>query len=240
MFCNVMLCPICSVPYQAKFQLRGVCQSSDADRLYLLQPGGELLGYGQSKMVWSVQDSRWNIFNLVDKTILAYTNYTKAFPIGTHQWYFTDGSCTDSDQPWRKLILHLYVQQPGQFCCGDGKCIKSAFRCDNNQNCEDGSDEMYCDLVNIPTYGYDKEKPPSVKEKIDIEASVTVIGLMEIREYDSIISIMFSLELTWKDSHITFNIQLSKRKKYDKEGKTAKNMDPRIQISHPERYKISR
>ena len=140
--CTVDLCPVCQVQTQKKFRLRGVCLHSDVDSFYMLKHDRELLGYRQSKMVWSRQDNRWNIVNLVNEKILAYANSTSAFPIGTHPWFFTDGNCTDHEHQSRNMNLHLAKQQPGNFCCDDGLCIDSELRCDNNQDCEDLSDEF--------------------------------------------------------------------------------------------------
>ena len=141
---------------QTKFQLRGGCQQNEVDTFFVLQQGRELLGYRQSKMFWSGEDRRWNIANLVDNKNMAYTNDTSAFPIGTRRWYFINGSCNDPGQLWRKMNLHLAVQQPGYFCCEDGLCIDSELKCDYHQHCSDYSDEMYCDMVKFSRY-YDKE-----------------------------------------------------------------------------------
>ena len=65
------------------------------------------------------------------------------FPLGIKQWVFKDDLddppfCADCPavtgkqkkkcKAYRTMNLHLYVDQPGYFCCGDGACIHSEYR----------------------------------------------------------------------------------------------------------------
>ena len=62
------------------------------------------------------------------------------FPLGTKQWVFKDDPPFCADCPavtgkqkkkckaYRTMNLHLSVDQPGYFCCGDGACIHSEYR----------------------------------------------------------------------------------------------------------------
>ena len=68
--------------------------------------------------------------------LIAYTDSTD-LPFGMHPWYFEGGKCSDEGSTMRNLLLHLTVDQPGHFCCGDGSCISSEFVCDYNQHCID-------------------------------------------------------------------------------------------------------
>ena len=151
-YCLREYCSVCRIQRNMEYILRGVCPYSDADNLYVMQQDGSLLGYIQSKMIWSSEDGRWEIKKMIMKEILAYTNDTVDHPIGTHPWYFTDGNCRDPGEKWRKLNFHQAVQQPGLFCCDDGLCIASELRCDNIQQCKDNSDEKNWDLIRFPTY----------------------------------------------------------------------------------------
>ena len=47
----------------------------------------ELIGYRQSKVVWSKQRRRWNVVDMLNGDILAYVD--QSFPVGTHYWTFT-------------------------------------------------------------------------------------------------------------------------------------------------------
>ena len=118
--------------------------------------------------------------NRVNNRTMAYANDTLDYPIGSHRWYFTDGNCREKNEKWRKDDPHLAVQQPGYFCCDDGLCISSE-----------------------PSYGYSKEKPPALKIirrsklRFSKTESVTMFTILEVRDTESIISVMFSVKLKW-------------------------------------------
>ena len=85
----------------------------------------ELIGYIQSKMIYVESSQLWKIVDVFTNKTLAYTNDTTELPVGLHRWYFLDVECTDSqDVPWRRLNLHVKVDQPGHFCCDTGECIR--------------------------------------------------------------------------------------------------------------------
>ena len=126
--CSQVYCPVCSLAEMTAFHLEGVCQTSSIDRFYVLHSDRRLLGYIQNEMAWS--GGRWNILNLITNKVEAYMNDSSDFPFGTHPWYFTDSNCTETGKLWRDLNLHVKYAQPGNFCCGDGMCISSDWRCD--------------------------------------------------------------------------------------------------------------
>ena len=218
--CDSQYCSMCKLMESPKLQMKGVCQDSEVDTYYILQLGKgqlirkELLGYKQTKMVWSAEDRRWNIVNLVTDNILAYTDATEDIPIGTKRWMFTNRSCTEPGQHWRQLGLQQISKQPGQFCCDDGLCIHSEHRCDTNQHCRDTSDEKSCDMIRHIKDQYNDKIPPSQMIKrgkeisfsqTSIDTSVNILDIREINEAASLISLMFVVFLEWTDSSVMYN-----------------------------------
>ena len=133
--CSATYCPMLVLKKNPQFQLRGVCPDSVIDFYYTLLNYNEtflrkeLLGFKQTKMVWSDIYNQWNIVNLVDGSTLAYTNSTKSFPFGSHQWFFTQTRCTEPGKSWKKLIMQQKSKRLGRFCCNDGVCMNSEYRC---------------------------------------------------------------------------------------------------------------
>ena len=81
-------------------------------------------------------------------------------------------------------------------------------------HCDDDSDELNCDMIQIPNTGYDPKVPPIRKvldgtgasyPNIDVEVSISLLKIMDIDEEDSIISILFNICLKWTDPLLKFN-----------------------------------
>ena len=204
-------CSVCRVAHYTVFKLSGVCAGSGVDRVYTLQPDRTMLGYTNTMMVW--EERILSIVNTITQDILAYSNNTQEYPLGTHPWYFTQENCTDQGHQYRMLNFHLGVEQPGHFCCASGACIDSELRCDNVQHCEDLSDEDHCDMVQVPITGYHSKAPPVTRvwdgqnvsfPNVDVETSITVVQIININEADSTISILFNVSLKWTDPLLNF------------------------------------
>ena len=63
-----------------------------------------------------------------------------------------DSGCSDPGKNYCALNLHLDVEQPGNFCCGDGTCISSELVCDNVAHCSNSEDETDCHILRVPEY----------------------------------------------------------------------------------------
>ena len=218
-YCSQKLCAVIKIKESPRFQMRGVCKDSDVDIFYnlLVQTGNdtimkaELLGLKQTKMAWSREQKRWNIVNLVNRKLLAYTNSTRDFPFGLHRWFFIDTPCSDPDQPWRELNLQQAVKQPGRFCCEDGLCIDSEFKCDGNNHCLDSSDEKICQTVQVPQT-YNIEIPPLRREisedkfyPLHIATHVKIKNILSINNQESTILLKFVVTLKWFDDRLSYN-----------------------------------
>ena len=63
-------------------------------------------GLGSIELTWNMESSSWNFFNLRTKKVIAYTNDTDDYPLGTNKWIFTDGACHDSNgEKYRRNAL---------------------------------------------------------------------------------------------------------------------------------------
>ena len=133
--CEAKLNVVCKVPPSIQYQLKGVCISSPIDSFYVANRAYELIGFTQTSLVFENTTQRWEIRFTSNKSLLAHTE-TSELPIGTHAWFFEE-KCSEFNKTYRNLLLHLNVEQPGNFCCGDGSCISSEEFCDQKIHCPD-------------------------------------------------------------------------------------------------------
>ena len=152
------------------------------DTIYKFINSTFLLGYKTTKMQFVEQRQRWEIINIRFEKTLAFFNETKVLPIGKQKWFFDESiGCSEKDKTFRFLNLHLKVEQPGHFCCNDGRCIDSKLVCNDIKNCKDGEDEE-CDL--FINSGRETDFAPfdvitKTNERIDVKilATITILDV---------------------------------------------------------------
>ena len=213
--CSFIMNPICKQKETlTSFQLRGVCLNSGADAQYIFINSTFLLGYLNTEIVLLINETRWIIRNSTSKYVLATLNSTTAFPIGKNKWHFTSGiNCTDANETYRTLFLHLDVAQPGHFCCDDGTCLDwESTVGDSVPQCAGGEDENPCPSCGLnfitPGVGTLPDQPYLERKEIDgvlrtvktkLRANVTVIEVFSISEKEGLFEIYFVVQLMWKD-----------------------------------------
>ena len=226
--CISKVCPICHLEELKRFQLRGICLDSSVDTYFVMRSNREFLGLLKSRIIFSDEESRWQIVNSSDSTkVLAFmeTGETK-FPVGRQMWKFLDVNCTDPGKTVRQLNFHVDVPQPGHFCCEDGACIDSQLVCNNFPDCSDRSDERDCSVILFPDYTYNKDYPPvefrnGEKQSLQLYANLTVLNIFEINEADSSFDFYFMILVQWFDKNLKFE--------YLKNGKQGNSIPERIQ-----------
>ena len=201
--CSTYLCPICNVRERSVFHLQGVCPSSKIDRYYVMKSGVELLGFTNTKMIFSDQSQTWEIINLIDNQKKATMKQKTPFPIGLNTWEFEDENSNCKSQ---KINFHLHIDD--KFFCKNGEIIDIEKACDRFEDCSDSSDEDNCNLITFNANDYDVSKPPMVRkvqEKLVVKVQTTIFDITDLNEDNSLMQISFGLKLTWKDSEISFN-----------------------------------
>ena len=213
--CSFTIYPICKETETfTGFQLRGVCLNSGADTQYIFINSTFLLGYLNTEMVFLINETRWIIRNTTSRYVIATLNGTTAFPIGKNKWHFSNGSnCTDGNETFRTLFLHLDVAQPGNFCCDDGTCLDWESAVGNSvPQCEGGEDEDPCPSCGLsfitPGVGTLYDQPNLERIEVDgvlslvrtkLRANFTVIDVFSISETEGTFEIYFVVQLMWKD-----------------------------------------
>ena len=226
--CTYGNCPVCQAETPPVFMLRGVCRSVVMDRFFIMRASLELTGFFQTKLIYSTERKRWEIVNIHNKTVMAHTQPSVAFPLGKRAWQFDESNnCSDPGvEPGglRTLFLHLEVPQPGVFCCDDGACIDSARVCDSSPDCQDRSDEADCSLLVTPPASYNRELPPAPSyQPLQLNLSFSVLKIFEISQEKSYFDLLYQLEVTWYDQNVRFQFL-----KTDPTANTLSEKSPRI------------
>ena len=216
----IALCPVCEFFNQPKkFNLRGVCEESSVESLFVIQSHTEFLGFLHTTMRYSESRARWELVNTANSSqVWAFMQNDTDFPIGVRKWYFLDADCTDSGEEFRTLSFHLEVSQPGHFCCNDGTCVDSERVCDDFSDCDDGTDERNCTFVHIPSQFLDTEKPPREYKNgkiqpIVLNATFHVLEIFEINDVDSMFDLHFILKIQWFQQTLRF--EFLKKNEFD-------------------------
>lgn len=149
-------CSVCLVPSLLRFMLYGPIRYMDREYSLQESPDGMLYLEGNSSKIKKIEDS-WVIFSMLHGQVLRLDG--SPLPIGRQLWNITDG----------EKNLTLTPCAAAQFSCDNGLCIPRLQKCDGLEQCPDGSDEKYCNLMERAN-GYNKYVSP-IKSKNNNHAS---------------------------------------------------------------------
>lgn len=187
---------------------RGLCEGTKIDRKYTLQLNRSTghsfwKGFAKSKIDWNPDTENYQLKAFGREEVLAEYNKTSYFPVGLRTWWLLNDTC-DEFKP-RKVTLLLTQCKNDEFSCSDGSCIKMTQKCDRNQNCEDGSDELSCEeILDSKRVGrnYKSHVPPKNESGgyTDVSLSVNISKISDIQEVSKTISLKFAVTLQWFDN----------------------------------------
>ncbi|ROT63201.1 hypothetical protein C7M84_018955 [Penaeus vannamei] len=209
--CDVQACPACNFTAPPRLRLRGLCEASLMDRTFYLRDyeNQQLLFEGESHMYVKWTDGIWWMSSRMFEDLKAWmvSDDPQAYPTAVRTWRVQGDKCDEEE-----LRLLLTYCSTEEFTCFDGSCILKTLRCDLAVDCPDQSDELNCEVINVPS-GYSTRLPPPSLPSEPLPLLLSV-NITVIREFDLIsfkISADALWQLRWLDRRLTFK---NLRKKY--------------------------
>lgn len=82
-------------------------------------------------------------------TLISNIFFQSEDPLGRKRWVSYDQFCDQAEGV--QIQLTLTKCNENEFTCDDGSCQALDFRCDMKPDCEDKSDENFCNTITIPS-----------------------------------------------------------------------------------------
>lgn len=216
--CDKKRCSICKIPKAATvIKIRGLCKESmyDTTYIYTVSEQGKSLYVGMtSSAIWYDSEKHlWTWTDRKDETAkaISQSRLDRLFlGVNTVNFQNTSDICSKEIQDKTMKIKLTSCLLGNQFTCNDGQCISMDQRCDQTINCNDGSDEKDCKMLDMGN-NYNRKMPPilfdSKSNKIiptEVSLSLILLSIIKIEEVDHQFILKFLLILEWFDHRLNF------------------------------------
>eukprot|EP00095_Tigriopus_kingsejongensis_P007008 maker-scaffold430_size173499-snap-gene-0.44 protein:Tk07008 transcript:maker-scaffold430_size173499-snap-gene-0.44-mRNA-1 annotation:"glycine receptor subunit alpha-1" len=215
---NSKSCTSCYFKKRPLLKLRGLCQDTSFDQQYIITTtyiNGKpvIKGYFRTVIAWAIittehgDSGRWELTSLISNSSQANLQSKSAtkYPIGRQEWSINNDICSAGETVDKNLTLT--VCEDGQYTCDSGDCIAIGLRCDTNQDCLDGSDEIECSILEAPDgYRISSPPPPAMAgQPLEIGLNIDILSFSEIDVNKMKLAIDFHLAMTWTDGRLVFH-----------------------------------
>jgi hypothetical protein len=202
---NVFFCTIDRWPVVAK--LRGLCSKTALSLSYYpslklgsfawISIGGTYIVYNSTAQMWQIA--------VADSSVRAEAPASyESFLIGTNRWtVYNSFNCYAGKTVDIKVSLAFCPEE--QFNCDDGGCIDIVDKCDGQNNCQDGSDELNCIILQLPS-NYNKLLSPLYMSQTKASVNVTfeVMDILNVDEKMGKFRVKFNLSVLWNDFRVNY------------------------------------
>ena len=162
------------------------------------------------------ENQTWVIRKGHQNVPIAFQKFDR-LPLGITEWTISETNQTQLLELTKvcihycmyKSMIHLKTFSSIQctmdeFTCDNGDCIDMEGRCNKQVDCDDKSDEIFCNLLKLDENSFLTLHPPMQDEKLDIEISIDLLSIFNIDEINMKFHSKLRLTMKWRDSRLTF------------------------------------
>ena len=188
-------------------KLRGLCSKTALSLTFYpsLKFGSfSWLSLGGTYIIYNITTKMWQTAVANGRVSAEAPASYNSFLVGTHYWTVHNSfSCYEGKTVNVRVSLALCSDD--YFNCDDGGCVPLDAKCDGQNDCNDGSDELYCATLQLPD-NYNKQLSPLVMPELKAKVNVKfeVINVLGVNENMGKMRIKFRLSETWNDYRLNF------------------------------------
>ena len=210
------LCTVCEIKNHPVFTTKGPCDVSDIDWNFYLDIDEKYRikryeGYKKTDIVYDNEEKRWKITAKAGyrSSFEASLNHNDlrvvSHPFGRTNWNYQDTLCQVKNLEY--LFSVSVCGFPTQFTCNSGHCVDMHLRCDEKVDCLDGSDEEFCNLIEISSSYSRANAPDSPLEYMPMMIKIKnrIISIDSIDTINMIVTLTMELKFKWFDKRLTYS-----------------------------------
>ena len=208
--CYLELCTICKVVGNPVFTVNGLCFKTDFDfNYYIVLDNLNRINYYEGFKVSNIikEDGSWAFSpkrgNGLRKSKISFEfGEYDVYPVGRRSWSIYDPKC----QIHATGDLSISKCRFGkEFTCDSGNCLGLEKRCNQVKDCDDGSDEKGCSLVQLPDNYRKVQAPEPLNHSEPLPITVfTRIDSIDVNTIDMRIGLTMYFNMGWNDSRLRF------------------------------------